>query len=67
MKKIKSPYYGIVWILIWTAGIIWFIYTDIFSQRELTGLVLVWLILVGVTLYYVWMNFKMGRKGSNRP
>ncbi len=62
MKKIKSPYYGLLWILIWTAGIIWFIWTDIFSQRELTGLILVWLILVGVTLYLIWMNFKAKRK-----
>jgi hypothetical protein len=62
MKKIKSPYYGLLWILIWTAGIIWFIWTGIFSQRELTGLILVWLILVGVTSYLMWMNFKAKRK-----
>jgi len=62
MKKIKSPYYGLLWILIWTVGIIWFIWTDIFSQRELTGLILVWLILVGVTSYFIWMNFKAKRK-----
>jgi hypothetical protein len=62
MKKIKSPYYGLLWIFIWTVGIIWFIWTDIFSQRELTGLILVWLILVGVTSYFIWMNFKTKRK-----
>ncbi|MCX5873709.1 MAG: hypothetical protein NTY51_10840 [Deltaproteobacteria bacterium] len=62
MKKIKSPYYGILWILIWTAAIIWFMWIDMFNQRELIGLALVWLILVGVTTYYVVLNFKMRRK-----
>ena len=66
MKKIKSPYYGLLWILIWTVGIIWFMYAGIFNQRELTGLVLVWLILVGVTLYFLWMNFKMTRNRSKK-
>ncbi|MCL5124336.1 MAG: hypothetical protein M1511_07550 [Deltaproteobacteria bacterium] len=61
MKKIKSPYYGLLWILIWTAGIIWFLWTGIFNQRELAGLILVWLILVGITTYYIWINFKMKR------
>ncbi|MGC8602448.1 MAG: hypothetical protein ACP5VS_02025 [Desulfomonilaceae bacterium] len=62
MKKIKSPYYGLLWILIWTLGIIWFVWTGRFNQRELTGLILVWLILVGVTTYYMCINFRMKQK-----
>lgn len=51
MKKIKSPWYGVLWIVIWTAALVWFLASGWFDTRESIALVLVWLILVGVTIY----------------
>lgn len=51
MKKIKSPYYGIVWIVIWTVALLWFLNSGMFNLRESIGLILVWLIFVGTTVY----------------
>ncbi|MGO9569827.1 MAG: SEC-C metal-binding domain-containing protein [Desulfomonilaceae bacterium] len=53
MKKIKSPWYGALWILVWTAALSWFLASGMFNTRESVGLVLVWLVLVGVTGYFI--------------
>ncbi len=50
MKKIKSPWYGITWIFIWTIALTWFLIADIFNSTEKVGLVIVWAVLVGVTV-----------------
>ncbi len=51
MKKIKSPWYALIWVLIWTAFLMWSVNSGIFSDREIIGLAIVWLIFVGVTIY----------------
>ena len=63
MKKIKSPWYGIVWIVIWTAALVWFLMLERFNERESIGLVLVWLILVGVTVYVLYQNWWTTSRG----
>jgi hypothetical protein len=64
MKKIKSPWYGAVWMLIWTAAIIWFAFSDWFNTKEFIGLVIVWAILCGVT---GWLIVKDWRIRKSRP
>lgn len=59
MKKIKSPYYGIVWILIWTAALGWFLQSGLFNERESVGLLIVWAILVGTTVYVIYRHLKV--------
>lgn len=51
MKKIKSPWYAIVWIGIWTIALVWFLVSGHFNERESAGLVLAWIVLVGSTVY----------------
>jgi lipopolysaccharide export LptBFGC system permease protein LptF len=51
MKKIKSPWYGIAWIVIWTIALALLLKFGGFNQRESIGLVLVWAVLVGITVY----------------
>ena len=51
MTKIKSPWYGAVWILIWTAALFWFLFSGMFNTRESVGLVIVYLVMVGITAY----------------
>jgi TRAP-type C4-dicarboxylate transport system permease large subunit len=59
MKKIKSPWYGVVWIIIWTVALVWFLSSGMFNFRESVGLGLVWLILVGVTVYLIVQNLRL--------
>lgn len=58
MKKIKSPWYGVAWIVIWTAALAWFLTSGRFNQRECIGLILVWLILVGITVYFLAQHLR---------
>jgi TRAP-type C4-dicarboxylate transport system permease large subunit len=68
MKKIKSPWYGVTWIGIWTVALIWFLSSGLFNRTECIGLVLVWAILVGVTVYLLVKRFKTYRiKTLARP
>ncbi len=57
MKKTKSPWYELMWILVWTAALLWFITSGIFESRELIGLLLVWAILVGVCVYSIVRHY----------
>lgn len=59
MKKIKSPWYAMVWIAIWTIALVWFLVSGHFNERESTGLVLAWMVLVGSTVY---MLIRHGRQ-----
>jgi TRAP-type C4-dicarboxylate transport system permease large subunit len=65
MKKIKSPWYGVVWIIIWTVALVWFLSSGMFNFRESVGLGLVWSILVGVTVYLIVQNLRL-RSRSRR-
>lgn len=62
MKKIKSPWYGVLWIVIWTAGLVWFLSSGMFNARESIGLVLVWIVLVGITTYILIQHFRLAPK-----
>ncbi len=62
MKKIKSPWYGVIWIGIWTVGLIWFLHSGMFNETESIGLVLVWAILVGVTAYMLVQHFRVYKR-----
>ncbi|MEW6110608.1 MAG: SEC-C metal-binding domain-containing protein [Thermodesulfobacteriota bacterium] len=58
MKKIKSPYYALVWVGVWTAALIWFLTSGMFTFRENVGLVIVWLVLVGITVYLLVQYYR---------
>lgn len=58
MKKIKSPWYGVVWIAIWTAALVWFLNSGRFDERESIGLILVWLVMVGATVYVLVLRLR---------
>jgi hypothetical protein len=53
MNKIKSPWYGAVWIAVWTAALLWFLLSGMFDTRESVGLTIVWGVMVGVTVYLI--------------
>jgi TRAP-type C4-dicarboxylate transport system permease large subunit len=63
MKKLKSPWYGVLWIGIWTAALLWFLTSGMFTTRESVGLILVWLVLVGVTLYMLVRHYRFRSSG----
>jgi TRAP-type C4-dicarboxylate transport system permease large subunit len=58
MKKIKSPWYELIWILVWTAALLWFVTSGIFESRELIGLLLVWAVLVAVCVYSIVRHYR---------
>ena len=64
MKKIKSPWYGAVWILIWTAALVWFLSSGRFDERESIGLLLVWLVLVGITVFLLIQHLRVRLKNK---
>jgi TRAP-type C4-dicarboxylate transport system permease large subunit len=59
MKKIKSPWYGIGWIAVWTIALGWFLLSGLFNQRESIGLIAVWAVLVGTTVYVIYRYVKI--------
>jgi hypothetical protein len=58
MKKIKSPWYALIWIVVWTAALVWFLLSGMFDQRESVALVLVWFVMVGITAYFLIGHLK---------
>jgi hypothetical protein len=67
MKKIKSPWYGVLWISIWTIALVWFLISGIFNQKEMVGLVLVWAIMVGITIYLLVRDYKINKGKVRSP
>lgn len=68
MKKIKGPWYGILWIGIWTAGLVWFLTSGRFDRTESIGLVVVWAVLVGITVYLLIQHLRFSpRKKDLKP
>jgi len=65
MKKIKSPWYGIVWIIIWTIALGLLLQFGDFNQRESIGLIVVWAVLVTMTVYMLARHFRMAQKQRN--
>jgi hypothetical protein len=66
MKKRKSPWIGVLWIIVWTAALAWFYYSEIFNTRELIGLTIVWATLVAVTVYYLAQHVRMDQLVKSR-
>ncbi len=58
-KKIKSPWYGIVWIMIWTAALIGLVGSGKFTSQECVGLFIVWVIMVGITVYQLVLYVRL--------
>jgi hypothetical protein len=52
-KQARGPWYGIIWIIVWTGALVWFYWSGIFNNRELMGLTVVWAVLVGMTVYFI--------------
>lgn len=66
MKKIKSPYYGMFWIVLWTLALIWFLASDRFNTTESIGLIIVWTVMVGATVYVLYQNFRFSKTTKPR-
>ncbi|MGC8906100.1 MAG: YecA family protein [Desulfomonilaceae bacterium] len=62
MKKIKSPWYAAAWLIIWTVALGWFVSSGMFNERETIGLVLVWLVFCGITVYLLVKYFLAARR-----
>jgi hypothetical protein len=71
MKKIKSPWYGFAWIVVWTAGLVWMLQLGIFDRTESIGLIIVWFVMVGITVYlllqYLRREFKKQKVEKTIP
>ena len=67
MKKIKSPWYGMAWIVIWTIALALLLKFGSFNQRESIGLVLVWAVLVGITVYMLVRHFRVTKQQGIVP
>ncbi len=67
MKKIKSPYYAMFWIVLWTVALIWFLASDRFNYTESVGLMLMWAVMVGATVYVMIKSMRVQKimKSSN--
>ncbi|HTY23088.1 MAG TPA: SEC-C metal-binding domain-containing protein [Desulfomonilaceae bacterium] len=62
MKRIKSPWYEIVWICVGTAALIGVLATGMFDMRESIGFVLMWAVLVGINVYSMVLYFRSPRR-----
>ncbi len=62
MKRIKSPWYEIIWMSVWSAALAAIIGTGMFDARETVGLILVWAVLVGMNVYSLVLFFRSNRK-----
>ncbi len=62
MKKIKNPWYGVIWMVIWSAALIWFLKSGMFNQRESIGLILVWAVMVGTTGFLLVQHLRRSMK-----
>ena len=62
MKRIKSPWYEIIWMSVWSAALAAIIGTGMFDTRETVGLILVWAVLVGMNVYSLVLYFRSHRK-----
>jgi len=67
MKKIKSPYYALIWVFVWTAALVWFLASGMFDFRETVGLVVVWAIMVGITLYSLAQYYRVRSREEPKP
>jgi TRAP-type C4-dicarboxylate transport system permease small subunit len=67
MKKLRqSPWYGVVWILVWSVALVWFVLSGMFDTREVAGFAFVWLVMVGMTAYLLWKRHQAHRRVALR-
>jgi hypothetical protein len=66
MRKIKSPWYAALWIGIWTAALVWFAVSGIFKGKELITIGIVWLVLVGATVWVLINRIVADRKTASK-
>ena len=62
MKRIKSPWYEIIWMSVWSAALAAIVGTGMFDTKETVGLVLVWAVLVGMNVYSLVLHFRSRRE-----
>ena len=62
MKRIKSPWYEIIWMSVWSAALAAIIGTGMFDTRETAGLILIWAVLVGMNVYSLVLFFRSNRQ-----
>ena len=67
MKRIKSPWYEIIWMSVWSAALAAIIGTGMFDARETAGLILIWAVLVGMNVYSLVLFFRSNKKTSVAP
>lgn len=46
------------WIVLWTVALIWFLSSNMFNTTENIGLIIVWVVMVGATVYVLFQNAK---------
>jgi uncharacterized protein YchJ len=62
MKKIKSPWYEIIWMSVWSVGLVAILDTGMFDTKATVGLILVWAVLVGLHVYSLALHFRSSRE-----
>ncbi len=62
MKKLKSPWYEITWMSVWSAALAAIVRAGMFDVKETVGLILVWAALMGLCVYSLALHFKSRRK-----
>ena len=65
MKKPRSPWYGLVWITVWSVAMVWLLKSEMFNFRESIGLVTMWVVIVGVTVYAMVKRLRIKSKAQN--
>lgn len=61
-KKIKGPWYALLWIGIWSVSGLFFWFGPLFQWKEKVGLVIVCAILIAVTLFLLAKHYYEQRK-----
>ena len=67
MKKIKSPWYEIIWMSVWSAALAAIIGTGMFDARETVGMILIWTVLIGMNVYSLVLFFRSNKKNLLQP
>jgi hypothetical protein len=52
------------WALVWTVAVGYFLWSDAFNAREKTGVILVYLVLLGTVIFFYVRRSGLWRKGG---
>jgi TRAP-type C4-dicarboxylate transport system permease large subunit len=61
VKRKRNPWYGVVWVIIWAAALIYFVWSGMFNQREAVAMFIAWAVLTGFTVYAVVRHVTLSR------